>query len=312
MRPISLSRPAFLTALGCAALVRPAAAQSAAVRVGAVPVDGFAEAYYAQEMGFFRKNGLNVEITTFNNGSGTTQAVAGGAIDIGISTVTAVANAALHGIPYVYIAGGSLYVSSAPSAVLTVAKDSPVRGAADLVGKTVAISAFRDGTHLAMAAWLTRNNVDPAKVSFVEMPYPTMGPAVQRGTVAAAVIVEPFIAATSDIVRVFAKPLDALAPEFLLSGWFTTDAWLKANRESARTFVRTIYETARWANENHAKSAEILQKHAKVDDATMQRMARAVYADSLTAAQLDPTLEWSARVKFIERRLPSSALIATV
>jgi len=309
-----LARSSFLATLPLlAASTGIARAQAAPViRVGAVPVDGFAEAYYAQDLGLFQKAGLDVEITTFNNGSGTTTAVSGGAIDIGISTVTAVANAVLHGLPWVYIAGGSLYESSAPSAVLAVAKDSPIKTAADLVGKTVAISAFKDGTHLAMAAYLTKAGIDPDKVSFIEMPYPLMGPAVARGTVAAAVIVEPFIAATSGDVRTFAKPLDALAPEFLLSGWFTTTAWLKANPQLARRFVSVIYDTARWANANHDKSGAILEKYSKVDDAVMQRMYRAVYAENLTAAALDPTLDWSARVKFTERRVASSELIGAV
>jgi NitT/TauT family transport system substrate-binding protein len=316
MQSSDLSRCAFLGTvplLGVAAATATASAQTPAVmRVGAVPVDGFAEAFYARDMGFFDRAGLNVEITTFNNGSGATQAVAGGAIDIGISTVNSVANAVIHGIPYVYIAGGSMYVASAPSAVLAIAKDSTIKTAADFVGKTVAISAFKDGTHLAMAAYLTKNGVDPAKVNFIEMQYPLMAPAVERGTVTGAVLVEPFLTFAATDVRVFAKPLDALAPEFLLAGWFTTTTWLNANRPTARKFVAAMYETARWANANHAKSGELLQKYSKVDDATVAHMARSVYAERLDAAQLDPTLDWSARVNFTERRVSAKELIARV
>jgi NitT/TauT family transport system substrate-binding protein len=299
--------------LGIAAATAGAGAQtSPVIRVGAVPVDGFAEAYYARDMGFFDKAGLNVEITTFNNGSGTTTAAAGGAIDIGISTVNSIANAVIHGIPYAYIAGGSMYVASAPSAVLAIAKDSTIKSPSDLVGKTVAISAFKDGTHLAMAAYLTKSGIDPGKVNFIEMPYPLMAQAVEHGTVTGAVLVEPFVTFAGSDVRVFADPLDALSTEFLLAGWFTTTTWLDANRPLARKFVAVIYETARWANANHAKSGELLQKYSKVDDATVAHMARSVYADRLDAAQLDPTLDWSARVNFTERRVTAKELIARV
>jgi NitT/TauT family transport system substrate-binding protein len=313
MAVTSFSRSTFLGTvplLGLAAASAASAQSTAVIRVGAVPVDGFAEAYYARDMGFFQKAGLNVDITTFTNGSGATTAMAGGAIDVGISTVNAIANAVIHGIPYIYIAGGSLYASSAPAAVLAVAKDSTFKSPADLIGKTVAISAFKDGTHLAMAAYLTKAGVDVASVNFIEMPYPLMAAAVQRGTVGAAVLVEPFVAFAANDVRVVAKPLDALAPEFLLAGWFTTTTWLNANKDLARRFVAVMYETARWANANHDKSGALLQKYSKVDDATVARMARAVYAETLTAAQLDPTLEWSARTKFTERRVAASELIA--
>ena len=313
-----LSRGAFLASAAAATLVaQPAFAQPApatlpTIRVGAIPVDGFAEPFYARDMGFFQKAGLNVEITTFNNGSGTTTAVAGGAIDIGISTVTAIANAVIHGIPFVYIAGGSLYTTKAPSAVLSVPNDSPIKTAADLAGKTVAISAFKDGTHLAMAAYLAKNNVDIAKVNFIEMPYPSMAPALLRGTVSAAMLVEPFITAAGDGVHTFAKTLDALSPQFLLAGWFTTSTWLKANPDLAKRFVTAIVATAKWANANHVESGKLLQKYSKVDDATVNKMIRAVYAESLTASELDPTLDWSARVKFTDRRVLSSELMAPV
>ena len=128
-----------------------------------------------------------------------------------------------------------------------------------------------------MAAYLSRNNVDLAKVSFIEMPYPLMAGAVQRGTVDAAVLVEPFASGAANDLRIVAKPLDAIAPEFLLSGWFTSKAWLAANKPLAKRFASAIAETNRWANANHQQSGEELQKYSKVSDATIAHMGRSVY-----------------------------------
>jgi NitT/TauT family transport system substrate-binding protein len=307
------SRRTFLATvplLGVASTRAANAQASPVIRVGANATDGFCGALFARDMGFFQKAGLDVDVQTFGNGSQQNTAMAGGAIDIGISTVTAVANAVLHGIPWVYIAGGSMYVSAAPAGVLAVAKDSPYKTAGDLVGKTVAVSAFKDGTHLAIAAFLTKNNVDLAKVNFIEMPYPLMAQAVERGTVDGAVLVEPFASGAANDVRIVAKPLDALGSEFLLSGYFTTKAWLNANMQLAKRFTAVMYETARWANANHQKSGELLQKYSKVDPAAIARMGRAVYAESLTPGLIDPTLEWASRVKFTERRVTAAELIA--
>lgn len=311
----NFSRALFLAAAPLAALsVKRADAQTLpTVRVGAIPSDGFAEPFFGKDMGFFEKAGFNVEISEFGNGSAAAQAVAGGAIDVGIATVTALANAAIHGVPFLYIVGGSLYTTNAPAAVLSVPLNSPIKSAADLVGKTVAIAAFKDGTHLAMAAWLTKNNVDFSKVNFVEMAFPAMAPALQRGTVAAAVLVGPFIFAAADTTRVLAKPLDALAPEFLLSGWFATKAWLLANPQLAKKFVAAMIETAKWANANHAGSAKVLAKYTKMDEALLDKSIRAVYSERLvTPAELEPTLGWASRMKFIDRPVAGREIIASV
>src|SRR5258708_36974156 len=84
----------------------PAAAQLQALRVGATANDTYAEAYYAADMGFFTKAGLAVELTTFPNGAAISAGIAAGALDIGVSNPVQLANAIVHGVPFVFIAGG--------------------------------------------------------------------------------------------------------------------------------------------------------------------------------------------------------------
>ncbi len=309
MRRVSRSIFLGIAPLVAAAMSR-AGAQSPALRVGSVPVDAFAEAYYAADMGFFSKAGLNVEITTFTNGAGSTTAIAGSALDVGISTVTQMASATLHGVPFVYIAGGALYEDRAPTTVLCVAKDASIATARDFEGKAIAVVGLRDGTHLAAGAYLVKNGADMAKVNFVEMPFPSMAPALKRGTVAGAIVAEPFVTAYADDVRVFALSHSAIAPRFMTGGWFSSVSWVKANREAARRFAAVMYETAHWANANHARSGEILQKYAKIDQATIARMTRTTFAENLSPALIDPSLQWAARLKFTDRLVSAKEMIA--
>ena len=311
-----ISRSTCLGVLGAlplsGAAVGRASAQRAVLRVGSVPGDPFSEAYYAQDMGFFTKAGLDVEITTFTNGAGSVTAIAGGAIDIGISTVAMMASAAVHGVPLVYIAGGALYDDRTPSAALCVAKGSAIAGPSDFEGKAIAVSAIRDGTHLGAAAYLTTNGIDPGKVSFIEMPFPTMPPALKRGTIAGAMIAEPFLTANADDLHVFARAEGFVAPRYMTGGWFALQTWVDANRDLARRFTAVIYQTARWANANRARSGEILEKYAKVDPATLARMTRTPYAENLTPAMIDASLQWASRLKFTDRLVSAKEMIATL
>jgi NitT/TauT family transport system substrate-binding protein len=264
---LSVSRRCFIAGTLAAASIGRASAQTKVkLRVGSVPVDAFAQAYYAREMGFFDKAGLDVEIVPFTNGAGSTTAIASGALDIGISTVTMMANATLHGLPLTYIAGGALF-DGKPSTALVVGKSAPITGANDFVGKTVAVAALKDGTHLPFVVWLTKNNIDPASVAVIEMPFSAMVPAIARGTIAGAVCSEPFITAGADDARILTLVHTTLGSLFMTGGWFTSSTWLRANMPAARRFAGAIYETARWANANHQRSGEILEKYTKIDPA---------------------------------------------
>ena len=312
----TISRPSFLALLASAPLAAaaglPAFAQGAPLRVGATANDTYAEAYYAQDEGFFRKAGLNVELTTFPNGGAVSTAMAGGAIDIGISNPVQLATAVTHGINFAYIAAGGLYATEAPTTVLCVAKASPLRVAKDLEGKTVALSQLRDITALGAQAWLEANGADVSKIRFTEMPFAQMGPALERGTVDAATISEPSLSANREGVRTFGKMFDVFGPRFLISGWFAKTDWIARNKETTRRFAETIYATGKWANENRPASGEILAKYAKLTPETIARITRCRYAETMDPVWLHTQLDLAYKRKFIDRPVPASELLATL
>jgi NitT/TauT family transport system substrate-binding protein len=309
-----IARGSFLAgsaaALACAPGTAALAQSRVALRIGATANDSFAEAYYAQDLGYFARAGIDAEITTFANGAQVSTGVASGALDIGISSVITLANATIRGLPFVYVAGGGMYTATAPTIVLCVTKDSPLTGARELEGKTVSVSGIKDITHLAVVTYLVRGGADPAKVNIIEMPFSQVSAALKRGTIAAGVISEPSLAASLDDVRVLAKPFELIGKRLMIGGWFATSDWQKKNVAAARAFAGVIYETARWANANRDKSAVILQKYTKIDDATVRRMVRVTYAESLEPDMIDPTLDLAAREKFTERRVRAPEMIA--
>src|SRR5260221_14626439 len=98
------SRSTFLA--GSAALTvaaaRPAGAQSTppTLRVGAVPAEGYAQAYFAQELGLFTKAGLNVELQNPGGSAAAAAAIVGGSLDIAVTTPLLLASAVVRGVPF--------------------------------------------------------------------------------------------------------------------------------------------------------------------------------------------------------------------
>ena len=284
-----------------------------AIRVAATANDTYAEAYYAQERGTFAKAGLGVDIATFTNGATATQAVAGGAADIGISNVVQIATAVQKGIPIRYFAGGGLYATDEPTTALVIGKDASVHAAKDFENQTIGVSTLKDLSFIATKGWLADHGADVTKIHFIEMPFAVMGPALQRGTVAGAVISEPSLTVAKTAgARMFAKTYDAIATKFLISGWFTTLDYAQKNPAALKAFAQAIYATAKWANGHRADSAPILAKVAQLDLAVAQHMARCRYAEDLDPKLLQPSIDAAARYGAMDRPMPGAEITTPI
>jgi NitT/TauT family transport system substrate-binding protein len=280
------------------------------IRIGTVAADSYAEPYYAADTGAFTKAGLDADTTTFSNGAVLAAACAGGTIDVGCGDIVSITNAIAHGVPFVVIAGGGLSTGTALTTVLCVAKNSPLKSAKDLEGQAIGVVSLVSLSSAAVKAWLDENGVDIAKVRIVEIPFPQMAGALDRGAIAAALITEPSLSAAGPDVRVFAKPYDSVAKQFISGYWFTTRAWLAANGESAKRFVGAIYDTARWANAHQDDSLRILVKYTKLDLERARSMNRSLYATSLEPRLMQPVLNVAAKYKAIEKPFSAGDLIA--
>jgi NitT/TauT family transport system substrate-binding protein len=295
-----MSRRALLAAAAGACAVpllgRGAMGQEQPLRLATAPLDVSAEPYYAIEMGFFKKAGLsNVTLQTIPTGAAMTAAVAGGTIDIAISNIVSVAQAHQRNIPFTLVAPAGLYSTTAPTSVLMVAKDSPLRTAADLNGKTLGASGLRGIAQFAPMAWIDQHGGSSAAVKFVEMTSPEMLAAIPAGKVDGGLIIEPFIAEAKKTMRVFANVFDAVAPAFLISAHFANLEWAKTHGDLLKRYQSAILETAQWANKNRPKTAEILIKVANLKEDVVQNMTRIVFAEKMTPELVQPVIDTTAK-----------------
>lgn len=286
----------------------PAAAQASALRIGITPADGFSQGYYAQDKGFFKAAGLDVTLMGLPNGAAISSAVAGGAVDVGISNVAQIVSAIARNVPFVVIASGAL---SNAGARLVVPNDSPLKTSQDLVGKTVAVEALGDLTQIAPSVWLEQSGVDYHKVNFIEIHFPEMSAALSRGIVDAAMMGEPFLSAiVGKTARVMAMPYAAIAPEFMISAWFTTRDFAARNHDTVKRFASVMADTARWANANRDQSGEILAKYTHIDPAVIGKMTRCSYATSLAPGYILPLLTQLYKFHAIDKPLTVADVVA--
>ena len=290
------------------AATAPAQAQDEAVTITTTPTDSGMQVFYALDRGFFKQAGLDAKVTITALGASIGAAVSGGAVDIGTTATTVVVSAHAHGIPIVTIAPGAEYSSKNPTTEIVVNGSSSIESPADLTGKTVAVLGIRSITQQAVQAWLDANGGNSKAVKYIEMPFSLMPAALKAGRIDAAFISEPVLSrALADGARVIGQPYDAIGSSFLINVWFCTEAFAKAHPDIVQKFVRAVSEASRWANTHHAESAAILEKHSKTKVAA--NMVRVAYGEDLSAAEIQPVIDISAKYGTIPAAFPAADLL---
>jgi ABC-type nitrate/sulfonate/bicarbonate transport system substrate-binding protein len=274
---------------------RGRAQTSATLRIATLPIESAAEPFYAKDMGFFAKAGLDVDIQTMQTSAAMAAAAASNAIDIGYSPVDSMATIHSRKVPVVVIAPANEYISPSRNAGLALPANSPVHQAKDLNGKIIAVSNLRSLSENAARAWMDRNGGDSSTAKFVEIPFPAMQPALDTGHVDAAWVAEPFISAAAKNGRIIEYGFDAIATRFLIGAWFTTAQWASDHRDLVTRFAAAIHETAVWANKNPGPSGQVVAKYTKIDPTVLATMTRSRYGEVLTAASMQPLIDISAK-----------------
>jgi NitT/TauT family transport system substrate-binding protein len=304
-----------ILALVVAAFVSTTLAASAQtlvpVKVGTLPTDGCSVIYYAKELGFFQKNGLDVDITAMSSGPAIAAAVAGGSLDIGVANVATVAQARLRGLPLRYIAPSSIAAPETMTDVVLVPSDSTVKTGADLNNKIVAINGLKDLQQITASAWVDKHGGDSKTLHFIEMPIPQMAAALEAHRADAALDVEPFVSGAKALGqgKVIGDVLDGVGPRYMVVGWLAMDPWITAHADTVARFATALRQAAIWANSHHKESAAILVRNTKVPAAVADTMARAQFGLTLDPALIRPIVDAAVKYGVLDKPVDVADLI---
>lgn len=175
--------------IGLAVLLSPAHAGDT-IRIGWVYAMANAPVVIANEKGYFKDAGIDVELLPFTSGPLVQQALAAGQLDM-----------AYVGTPPVYhwysrgLKSQILAKVNYGQAAVIARKDSPINSLQDLKGKKIAGVRKGSGMDVLLRGHVLRGaaNLEPDKdIQIISMPPGNMGSSVESGVVDAAFIWEPF------------------------------------------------------------------------------------------------------------------------
>ncbi|WP_432825900.1 ABC transporter substrate-binding protein [Dactylosporangium sp. CA-092794] len=242
----------------------------------------FEPLYIAQDQGYFKANGLEVEIKAgASDQSQNAPSVLRAEAQFAMADSVQVTKAVAAGLGIQMVAGlQSSTTTTEPSDGLAVAKDSPIKSFADIGGKTIALPNLKGSVELICDYLAEQAGVDPKTIHYVALPLNSIVDSLNKGQVDGAYIFSTFLdAARNAGDRIIGQGMNTL-PGFPQAVLFAGTDWLKKNADTAKKFVDAVSKGIDYANKNPEAVRDIDTKYTQLSaDYIKNRTIQTFYAE---------------------------------
>jgi NitT/TauT family transport system substrate-binding protein len=242
--------------------------------------------WITHERGFFRKNGLDVQIVFIESGSTAVQSLSNKDVAFAQMAGAGVLQSRLRGSDVVMIAG---FLNTLDYQLMV---DKSITRPEQLKGKTMAVSRFGSSSDFATRYALEKFGLVPEKdVPILEIgSQPARFAALESGKIQAAMIAVPLTVRAKALGFHALADLQMLGLEYQHTGLVTTQALIKSRPDIVRNVMKAYVEGIHYYKTNRPESIAILAKYLKTNDS---ELLNEVYTDlglTLTPQKPYPTL----------------------
>jgi NitT/TauT family transport system substrate-binding protein len=218
--------------------------------------------WVAQDKGFFRKYGLEVQAVLIESGTTTAQALVAGDLSFASVAGPAAIQSNLRGADIVIIAG------IINTLVYQLYTEKGITRPDQFKGKSVAVTRFGSATDFAMRYALEKYGLDSNKdVTILQLGnQPAMLAALEASRIQGAMLSMPTSLRAKKSGFPMLADLQMLGLEYQHTSIATTKALLKSKPDLARDFMRAYIEGVQYAKTHRKETIEILAKYLRVDD----------------------------------------------
>jgi len=283
------------------------------LKIGYIPIAESAQLYVGIEKGFFKQEGLEIEILSLAGGAKILEALAAGSIDIGFSNVVSLILARASGLRFIALTGAGIEDRDHKIHAILIPKDSPITNAMDLEGKTIALNTRKNIDDLFVREWLEKKKVDPDKVKFIEFPFPNMESVLLSGDVDAVAAVEPFV--TFALLHGNSKVLDynylAIEPTVEITAYVVSEDWIQKKPAIADKFIRAFDKATDYVLAHESEVRMIITKYTKLDETQAQQITLPTFGKKLTVYELQKMADKLYKRGWIEKSIDVSSIVYT-
>ena len=213
----------------------------------------------ADRLGYFKDEGVPVQISDLRGGSEALAALMGGSVDMVAGFYEHTIRARSQGKRLVMV----VLFDRFPGLVLMVGKQhlNEVRSIRDLVGKPVGVTAPGSSTDQLVKYILRQNNLEPQSIPVVTGGISTMVPALEQDRVWAGVTVDPLasrleregIARVLYDTRTEKGTVDIFGGPWPAGGFYTTVEFIQRHRPVVQSIVNAGVRALRFLKEHSAE-----------------------------------------------------------
>ncbi|GAB3718406.1 ABC transporter substrate-binding protein [Amycolatopsis oliviviridis] len=280
------------------------------IKVSLLPVVDLAPLRLAQEGGYFKAEGLEVEAVDAPSGQASMTKMIGGEVDIAFSTYMPFFVAKSKGAADIRLVADAVSASPKSNAVVTVPTSS-VKTINDLAGKKIAITDKNTASHLLTVSVMKDHGVDTSKVTWVPMALPNIGAALAAGQVDAGYLPEPFLTQASKVVG--ATPVVDIATgatqDFPLAGFGSLGSFVDKNPKTLAAFQRALGKAVR-DSADRSKIEPLIVKYAKVDAETASLLTLPTFGSTLDPRRLQRVPDLLQQTGVLTAKLDAAPMLA--
>ncbi|MBI5583361.1 MAG: ABC transporter substrate-binding protein [Deltaproteobacteria bacterium] len=275
--------------------------------LGAETVAHASPVWIAENKGYFREEGLNVEIKEFASGRTALQTMLNiKGIDLVTAAQTPVVSYSFNRNDYAII-GGMVY--SDKDVQLLARQDKGIQVPADLKGRTVGITARSSG-HFFLGLFLSYYQMSMADVKTVDLEPDRLVQALIEGQVDAMATWEPHIyqarKSLGDKVRLL--PGEGLYREDFY--FIARKDYLQDHTETVKRFLRAIEKAEAFIMNNREETLKIVGQRLKIDQeilkATWNNFFFRLFLDQPILTALEDEARWAIRNRLTDAtRVPN-------
>jgi NitT/TauT family transport system substrate-binding protein len=255
-------------------------------------------------MGFFEREGLDVELISLSGGAPILDGVMSGSIDIGFSNVVSLVLRCSNGAPFVSVFGGTYEDRDHQNHALLVRKDkwneSPRRA---LEGGKIAVNTFQNIEELMVQKYLQSIGILPTSIQRVEAPFPSMLPLIESGAVDAVSIVEPFITIARHDSQGQAVWLSnqylATSSRTLVATYVSSRPIVERKKDSLKRFVKAMTDATNYIENNEGRSRLVIAKFVKIPEVLLSEIGLPDFANTIELSSLQSVIEDMAQFGYV-------------
>lgn len=215
----------------------------------------------AEAAGYYKEEGLDAELVNIPSSSRSITAMIAKEVEFGHLDPSNLVESVVAG------AGVKAIVAITNNLVFSLITTAKINTLADLKGRNIGITRLGSSTHTAALQALRKANVDPKDVTFIQLTeVPAILAALQAGQIDAGTVSPPTNTRAKALGFKEMINLAVDGPEYPSVAIGASTAYLAANPEAARRFVRAYSRGVQRFATDKAFGMKVLKDHLKLTD----------------------------------------------